>query len=274
MSPPHRNIPDDFRGVWQRTLLQTDTEGDGPPVSDRSAWVRWLQTSLWHGDLRIPASAQQGRVPRPLPELSADQLGMLASQQGFVGITQVEALPEGQICTWLRRVDYQPPSQQPDAGWMVFDHPDRIIEIGVHDDYNEIWERMPDSTGRYIALAGHDESGRDDGRRLLIAGSYLMMARPRQAPWPRGMRPGDTLTDVMLRFPEQAGDWLDCDITFGRLQTGQWHIEHATLPEHEGLCLPVSLQQHDEHTAQLSLPGLRSNWHVLEWTCNHTEIVD
>ena len=126
MSPSHRNIPDDFRGVWQRILLQTDTEATHPPVSDSSSWVRWVQTSLWHGDLRIPESARQGRLPRALSALGAEQLGALAGQQGFVGITQVEALPEGQICTWLRRVDYQPPGRKPDAGWMVFDHPDRI----------------------------------------------------------------------------------------------------------------------------------------------------
>ena len=74
MSPSHRDIPDDFRGVWQRTLLQTDTEATHPPASDSSSWVRWMQTSLWHGDLRIPESARQGRQPRPLSALAADQL--------------------------------------------------------------------------------------------------------------------------------------------------------------------------------------------------------
>lgn len=272
MSPLHHHIPDDFRGVWKRTLLQTDTDAATPPASDSGSWVRWLQTSLWHGDLRLPPSALLGRQAKPLSALPPAQLGALAEQQAFVGITQCEALPEGQICTWLRRIDFQPPAQQPDAGWMMFDRPDRLIEVGVHDDYNEIWERLPDSTGRYIVLSGIDARGDDDGRRLLIAGSYMMTARPRQIRWPRGMRPGDTLTDVMLRFPEQAHDWLDCDIAFGRLQQGQWHIEHATLPEREGRRVAFTLHRQGEHAALLTLADLSGHWHVLEWNCEDPAI--
>jgi hypothetical protein len=272
MSPLHHNIPDDFRGVWQRTLLQTDTDAATPPPSDCSSWVRWLQTSQWHGDLRIPASALLGRQAAPLSALPAARLAALAGQQAFVGITRCEALPEGQVCTWLRRIDFQPPGQQPDAGWMMFDRPDRLIEVGVHDDYNEIWERLPDSTGRYIVLSGRGAQGDDDGRRLLIAGCYMMTARPRQARWPRGMRPGDTLTDVMLRFPEQAPDWLDCDIAFGRLEQGQWHIEHATLPAREGQRVAFTLHRQGEHIALLTLADFSGHWHVLEWSCEDTVI--
>jgi len=274
MSQSHRKVPDDLRGVWQRTLLQSSTDTACPPVQDSDSWVRWLQTSLWHGDLRIPASALQGRCALPLSGMSGQQLSALAAQQGFAGITQFEALPEGQICTWQRHVDYQPPRLQPDVAWLVFDRPDRLIEVGVHADYNEIWERLPDSTGRYIALAGCDALGADDGRRLLVAGAYMMMIRPRRARWPGGTSPGHTLADVLQRHPAQAIDWLDCDMAFGRLHQGQWHVEQSTLPEREGLCLSFQLRRQDDRMAMLRLSDAEDRWRVLEWTCNAADIND
>lgn len=261
-------VPDDLRGVWQRTLLQTDTDTSTPPPSDSSSWVRWLQTSAWHGDLRVTQQALSDRVARPLAELSPPQLAVLAQQQGFAGITQFEALPEGQICTWLRRIDYQPPGLQPDAGWMMFEQADRLVEIGVHADYNEVWARLPDSVGRYVALAGLGDDGQDNGVRLLIAGVYMMLVRPRRQRWPRGMTPGYTLSDVMLTFPEQALSWLDCEISFGRLQQGLWHVERSTLPEREGQRWPLSLHRVDQARACLRLAERSTDWQVLEWTCD------
>jgi hypothetical protein len=263
MSEPQRNaVPDDLRGVWQRTLLQTHTQGSTPPDADTSTWVRWLQTSSWHGDLRLPEQALAARQAVPLAQLSAGQMGALACQQGFAGITQFEALPEGQICTWLRRIDYQPPGLQPDAGWLLFDQPDHLIEVGVHEDYNEVWARLPDSVGRYVVLA----SAAEPELRLLLAGNYLMLVRARAHRWPRGMTPGYTLADVMLHRPERAADWLDCEISFGHLQGGLWVIEHSTLPEREGLRLPCVLQRLDAVQARVSLPGLSEPLQVLEWT--------
>lgn len=54
-----RPVPADLRGVWVRTLLQTETlaEHVGAPPSDTTTWVRWLQTSRWHADLRVPQRA-------------------------------------------------------------------------------------------------------------------------------------------------------------------------------------------------------------------------
>lgn len=266
MTVPTRLVPDDFRGVWQRTLLQTDTEAADPPACDSTSWVRWLQTSQWYGDLRVPQSAMYRRVVQPLEALSHAQLLALSGQQGFVGIAQYEALPEGPLCTWLRRVDYQPPGLQPDAGWLICDQPHHLIEIGVHEDFNEIWERLPDSMGRYIALAGSDELERDDGRRLLIAGSYMMLARPRHVRWPRGLTPGCLLADVMASQPDQTHDWLDCEISFGRLQPQGWVIERSTLPGREGLCSPFALEREDERFASLVMGEQSGRWHVLEWS--------
>lgn len=271
-SSTHRPVPDDLRGVWRRTLLQTDTDTDQPPLEDDSSWVHWMQTSVWHADLRVPPSALQGREALPLNQLSPMQRAALAAQQGFAGITQVENLPEGQICHWLRRTDYQPPALQPDAGWLVFDQPDQLVEIGVHDSYNEIWARLPDSVGRFVTLAELAEDGRDTGARILVAGSYMMTVRPRAARWPRGMNPGYTLTDVLLHSPEQALDWLACEVSFGRLAQGQWAIERSTLPEREDQVWACAMQRVDTHRAlvQQSQQGQQgapsTAWQVLEWS--------
>lgn len=268
----NRPVPDDLRGVWVRTLLQTETQDGGPPETDTTTWVRWLQTSLWHADLRIPAHAQAGRQALPLSALPAPQLAALAAQQGSAGITQFEALPEGQICTWLRRIDYQPPGLYPDAGWMVSDHPDQFIEIGVHDYYNEVWRRLPDSVGRFVVLANLDEAQQAVPCRLLVAGAYLMLVRGRSARWPRGMAAGYTLTDVLVGFPQEACGLLDCEVSFGRLAQGTWQIEHSTLPEREGLSLPCTVRRDEgEHSlAHVSLDGFPSQGQVIEWTCEHS----
>ena len=68
----YKRVPERYHGVWVRTLLET------PEGRDTTTWVRWLQTSQWHADLRVPAG------PRPQPSPAG-----LAQQQGFCGITQI-----------------------------------------------------------------------------------------------------------------------------------------------------------------------------------------
>jgi hypothetical protein len=77
-------VPPSYWGVWSRTLLQT------PQQRDTRTFVRWMQLGRWHVDLRVPAS---GNAPL----------------QGFSGVTEVSQRPEGEVCTWRRLVDYEPP---------------------------------------------------------------------------------------------------------------------------------------------------------------------
>lgn len=266
--PPSTSVPTDYRGVWVRTLLQTPPAfGDGAPQADTTTWARWLQTSLWHADLRVPAAAMVARSGLPLTAMSPHQLAALSHQTAFVGCTRVDAHPEGELCTWLRRCDYHPPAQQPDAAWMLFDAPDRVIRIGVHVEATEVWQRLPDSVGPYRCLAGLDAAGQDDGRRLLQAGAHLALLRGRQRPWPRGLRPGDGLLDVLLHQPHAAPDWLDHELSFGRLDGSRWRVERSTLPQREGLSRAWRLQRDaDADVAELTLDGESSRWRVLEWT--------
>lgn len=245
MSP----VPERYRGVWARTLLQS------PQGKDERTWVRWLQTGQWHADLRVPEAARLLAPPS------------LARQQGFCGITRIDEQAGGgaDICTWQRHFDFQPPRDTSDAGHMVFDGPDRLIETGVHGHYLEVWQRLPGSLGRNIALAGQDAQGQDSGARVLVAGGYLMHVRPRTVAWPDDTSADDDLDAVMARHPERSASWLDMEISFGELNADRWTVEHSTLPGFEQRSHPCVLQRLDADTAEVHGGRLAGLWQVLEW---------
>ncbi|MDO9004068.1 MAG: hypothetical protein Q7V20_11495 [Aquabacterium sp.] len=228
----HQPVPERYRGVWSRTLLETPTQRDDTSL------VLWMQTELWHADLRIPLAARADRIKAPLSAMSSGQHQALALQSGFCGITQVErrSPQEDEICTWHRRLDYQPPGLSPDAGWMVFESDDRVIETGVHGVYREVWERLPESIGPCTFREQADAQNPVQVTRILTAGRCIMQVRPRACAWPTDTRPGDTLTEVVARHPTQASSLLDFEVSFGVLDEGEglrWTLHHSTLPELE-----------------------------------------
>ena len=235
--------------MWQRTLLETPTE------RDTTTWVRWLQTGLWHGDLRVPLEADRN-TPAGRAEL-----------QGFGGTTLITQPDPKQpeVCTWQRQIDLQPPRSTPDAGHMVFESPDVVHETGIHGKYFEVWERLPGSTGTRIALAALDDQGTPTAERLLVAGRYLMHLRPRSAAWPADTAPDDTLAEVLARHPQQAEALLDFDIRFGTLERSVWTIERATLPAWEGSARACTMHRTSHVEATVQCDGLPLRWHVLEW---------
>lgn len=248
--PPIETVSGRYQGVWARTLLET------PEGRDTSTWVRWLQTRRWHGDLRVPPDAN-----RHTPE-------GLALQQGFGGVTSITrpdpARPE--VCTWQRRIDFQPPRSTPDAGHMVFETSERVIETGIHGQYLEVWERLPESLGRHIALARLDAHGLPTAEHLLLAGQCLMHLRPRAAAWPADLAPDETLADLVQRHPADAAALLDFEISFGLLDQGLWTVERSTLPAREGQALPCQLQRLDGSRVQVAGAHLTGEWLALEWT--------
>jgi hypothetical protein len=259
-------VPARYRGVWARTLLEAPGERD-----DRS-FVRWLQTSVWHADLRIPVMARPVAAQPPGAQPGQPLALRLAGQQGFCGITEVRQQAEGEVCTWHRRSDFQPARDGADAGWMVFDTPHRLTETGVHAPYLEVWERLPDSVGRCIVLAGLDSSGRDSQERVLVAGRYLMRVRPRRLAWPGDLQAGQALAEVLARHPALAGELLDFEISFGSLDAGRWTIEHSTLPELEGRSLPCRLQHESELQARIEGDFSTLSWQIIEWNCMDSSV--
>jgi hypothetical protein len=244
-------VPPAYQGVWMRSLLETHEQ------CDSTTFVRWMQLRHWHADLRIPAAALADRVALPLAQCSAAQLALLATQQGFCGITKITtevttAVPtpldsamngaagaSSDICTWHRLVDYHPPAAQADAGTMAFEDPDCVIETGIHGPYRERWHRLPGSTGRAIALAQRAEALASV--RLFIAGKYMMRVQPRHRHGP------------------------DFDISFGAIEAGIWHVEHSTMPQHEGQRIAFSVTRSGPGTATVVQNDAGSEWETLEW---------
>lgn len=259
------DVPERYRGVWRRTLLET------PDQRDTTTWVHWLQTARWHADLRVPAAAELGRSAIPLDAMSPAQHLALAQQQGFFGRTEVQSQVLPEVCAWHRRLDLQPPGLTPDAGWMAFDGDDRVIETGVHGVYREVWERLPGSTGRTLVLADTAAPPSDDAEAtatarayLLLAGDWLMRVRPRRVGWPPGTAPGDTLGRLLALHPASATALLDFEISFGRLRNGAWHIERSSLPELEGRTEAMHWQPLDDLRTEVRCDLSTSVWCMLD----------
>jgi hypothetical protein len=212
---PGPPVPPEYVGVWKRTLLRA------PSIEDTATHVYWLQTSSWHADIRVPETRPRSAGKRSLADLTRDELFGLARQQGFCGTTVVD----GDICRWLRRHDFQPPTGRNDVGRMVFEGPDRVLEYGVEADYFEIWERLPGSTG-----ASH---ARGSGAGFSFgAGEFRMRVIPRRSPLPSAESLSLLAADAST---ETLRGYVDFEISFGRCRdTRTWRIELSTLPWREG----------------------------------------
>jgi hypothetical protein len=212
-------VPTAYIGVWKRTLLRT------PKIEDTTTQVYWMQTQSWHADIRVPANRPTFDGKTGLDQLNRAELLELAKQQGFCGTTDVE----GDICRWLRRYDFQPPSGANDIGRMEFDGPERVLEYGVEADYFEIWERLPGSKGKTSAVQVSD----DPLSLLLSAGDYVMSVRPRATKLPTA----SNLTALLEgKNGQMLREALDFEISFGRwVSEDAWRIELSTLPWMTGL---------------------------------------
>lgn len=219
MSEP---VPDAFLGVWKRTLWRT------PESEDTTSAVFWLQTPHWHGDIRIPAARPRCADRTHLGECSDEELAGLALQQGFAGITTVER----DICRWHRRVDFQPPGRFDDVGRIEFETPERMLEYGVQQDYFEIWERVPGSTGNVLVHVHPDpapHTGERPAHVLLATGAWFIHVRPRPMQLPRA----DALIEL-ARGGASLRDALDFEISLGTRGPEGWRVSHSTFPWLEG----------------------------------------
>lgn len=220
---PGPPVPPEYIGVWKRTLLRT------PETEDTTSQVYWMQTQSWHADIRVPASRPAFAGKTGLEQLDRTELLELAKQHGFCGTTVVD----GDICRWLRRHDFQPPSGANDIGRMVFDTPDRLLEHGVEADYFEIWERVSASTGESSA----NQLSANPLCLLLATGPFFMLVRPRAMKLPRAA----SLVDFATRKSDnELRQVVDFEISFGRRAANRrsGHIELSTLPWRQGNEIP------------------------------------
>jgi hypothetical protein len=217
-------VPIAYVGVWRRTLLETST------LRDTTSSVFWLQTRVWHGDIRIPAH-RPALSCDTLAQLDRSALQALTQQQGFAGVTEVTA----DICRWHRQIDYQPRSRFNDIASMRFDTPDRLLEYGVEQAYFEVWERMPDSGGEseMIELAAPSQPR----AVMLRAGDFVMLVRDRSVSLPAA----DNLATLGAGMSQDAlARALNLEISFGRrVDQDAWRVELSTLPWREGAVLSL-----------------------------------
>ena len=219
------NVPADYRGLWQRTLLAT-----GDSMDTRST-VYWLQTDSWHADIRIPADRPDFAGTTSLADCSGEQLCWLARQQGFAGITAVT----GDQCEWQRVVDFQPPSGQRDIAGMQFAGPDKLLEYGIEDKYSETWERVADDKHQHCyALQLLVQGGvAEPASYLLVSGNHFIYARNR----PAGLAQLFKGPGQLPCYPQHLlVQLLDFEISFGLLRRAgdPWQITLSTLPWREG----------------------------------------
>ncbi len=250
-------VPPHYRGVWQRSLLET------PRIRDVNTTVFWLQTSQWHADIRIPAGRPDFSGVTAFADCNELQLDWLVRQHGFAGITQVDGERSHEICRWHRLFDYHPAGTKPDAGLMRFGST-LLTETGLYASYLEHWHLLPDSLDGFVALQllNADDAPATPAQFLLVAGMYVMQIRDRAVAWPASMKPGTLLTS---RAALEQLDLLDFDISFGRRSAIGWDVLHSTLPWRVGQSVSIQLEQVQGVRAALTVDGVAQNWKIMEW---------
>lgn len=226
-------VPKNYMGVWQRQLLETAI------TKDDTSLVLWMQTQHYHIDIRIPAACSNIRKVSALEGYTDKELMLLASQQGFAGVTQVNA----DICQWHREIDYQPPNDARDIGKMIFTDANTVIETGLDDNYLEVWQQVAQSQKPYFfeSTTGKNSKGLETPAYLMRVGSWVAYARPRSVILPKYNSLLDAITSYKPQR-EELLDWLDMEISFGEIiDEKHWKIKHSTLPFKEQLTVVMSL---------------------------------
>lgn len=160
---------DDLQGHWRRKWIRA------PGFEDETTRVHWMQCGALFADLRIPAERPDLTGVRCLADLDAPALRALMMAEGFAGAITVA----DSVCTWHRAINWHGTPDGVDAGRMSFDAAGDLIEDGVHADYAELWQKMPETSGDAWRVTG------DGMRGVLIssASEFLIgLGEPDAAP--------------------------------------------------------------------------------------------
>jgi hypothetical protein len=259
--------PDWLVGLWRRKSISYSSG-----ARDLTTCCYWGQTRHLYVDIRIPADRPLPATGRSFADYSLKGLQALANQRGFAG----HILLQGDRCTWIRCIDYQPDTGRPDTGRLRCDG-DVLYEVGeassvVGDAYVEVYRREAHGRDRLIALRQAHGTGSDAGDArgavLLIIGDRFLFARPRPTPLP----PAETLSEVIeATGPDRSliHTYLDCEISLGRIESDHesWTIDLSTIPFREGQRLfPVAVADVQREMLRLRSDAAIVYWRIIE--CN------
>lgn len=268
--------PDWLLGLWHRLSMRY---GDGR--EDLTTRVFWAQTRALFVDIRIPAARPSFKGRRSLDDFSLSELRGLARQQGFAGHVEMD----GQVCTWVREIDYCPSSGRPDRGRLTLVG-DMLTEEGdassvIGGEYREKYRRERGGDRRLALWLIEDEPTKSGSRAmtdavLVVLGDLFLFARPRPAPLPAR----HTLPDLVAKAGRDRARLealLDCEISLGRVGSARrsWRIELSTLPFREGQRLfPRAVASIGGKTKQLTLRSAarKTCWRIDDTTFSAGEL--
>jgi hypothetical protein len=246
----------DITGLWRRSLIRWP---DGS--SDTTTSVRWMQTPTLFVDLRQPSDRPSFSGVNCLRDLRREHLAWLACQEGFAG----EIHFDGTFFEWQRQIDLQPMAAFPDAGRFWFES-EMMVEEGRDVPYVEHWHREAPAQESCAGIRMKDVAS---GRLGIVVrfGDLFMYARRRLGEVPLRRKLIDCIEGTANLKERQ--DLVDCEISFGRIDTGSWRIERSSLPFKENQLL--GLQAGESQTSRVSTTDVTPTGEPL--VC-HWEITD
>lgn len=222
-------------GLWRRSEILFP---DG--TADRTTNVLWGQTHTLFVDLRIPTTRPSARGRRSFDDFSLHELRNFADQKGFAGHIVVD----GEVCSWVRYIDYRPNNGRPDQGRLRIDG-ETLYETGdstsvLGSAYQETYHRERKADRRSVALCKVSQNvSATDGfdhcnAVLIVIDDRFLYARSRRMSLP----PAETLSELITAAGEDRNQiyrYLDCEISYGAVDgdTG-WQITASTIPFREG----------------------------------------
>jgi hypothetical protein len=207
----------DLKGLWRRSLIEFP---DGR--RDVTTRVYWLQGDRLFVDLRQPASLPACSRDC-LDELTMQDLENLSHQQAFAGRLGFD----GRHFEWHRQIDYQPTTGVADAGSLEW-RDEVLIERGRDVDYVEHWHR--DAAAPLAPHAAVELRDAERGTRafLVRVGNAFMFARDRTVSLGAHRSLVEYLEGTLTLQSARQG--LDCEISFGTVDSSGFRILASTLP--------------------------------------------
>jgi hypothetical protein len=126
-------IESSLQGHWRRDWIKA------PGFEDHTTRVHWMQAGALFADLRIPLARPDVSGLSCLSHLPQQSLAPLLTSEGFAGHITVQ----NSQCTWHRAINWHGVPGQPDSGLMSLAE-EGLIEDGVHAEYRELWQAVPD----------------------------------------------------------------------------------------------------------------------------------